>query len=156
MQFRRNRIGSRSCLSASRSNRLRQLSEIVLQFGNFFLKLFKNARDLRPIKSNRSRLAAELGGFKKRGHGSRNTIQGGLPLTIKTNSLLRFLSLLGFFDRLPIAYHFPGGIRFRVAKHMWMTIDQFTREAIEYVIDRKVSSFPGHLRIEQHLEQQVS
>src|SRR3954451_3892859 len=128
-------------MTTRRTNRLRQFRKVALQLRNLFLKFFKDARDLRPIESNRRRLAAKLGGFKKRRHGSENAVQHGLLRPLRSSSLFQFSCLLSFFERLPIAHYLACGVRFGVGEYMRMTIDQFVRQAIEYVIDRKVSGF---------------
>ena len=78
--------------------------------------------------------------------------------------------LFGGFDLFPVAQHglressdrrvhigvVAGRARSLVAKNMRMPADQFAVQMVEHIGDGEVALVGGHLRIEQHLQQQIA
>src|SRR4051812_11865941 len=66
------------------------------------------------------------------------------------------LSLLFGFDGFPVAQHLRRSVRLHITKYVRMPVNELVRQSVKHVIDREMFLLVGHLRVEEHLQQEVS
>ena len=138
--------------------------EGVAEFGGFFSEFVEDAVDIVPIETDARGLASELKTFEKRGKSPRDAVEDGDGFIIRVPGIRtqgcgtqRLLAAALFLlDDFPVAKDFGSVFGAFFTEDVWVTTNHFLVNFADDVVDGETAFFTGDLRMEEHLEKEIT
>ncbi len=134
------------------------------EFGGFFSEFVEDAVDVVPIETDARGLAGELKTFEKRGKSPRDSVEDGDGFIIRVPGIrtqgcgtqrLLAAALFGF-DDFPVAKDFGRIFGAFFTEDVRVTTNHFLVNFADDVVDGETAFFTGDLRMEEHLEKEIT
>jgi hypothetical protein len=128
---------------------LRRLNQFSLKLGDLLLQFVEEAVRVGPVEADLGCAGAQLARLQHRRHGARNVVQQG-ALRRRRGLLLDAL------DLLPVPQNGVGVGGLYSREDVRVAADEFGVQVLRDLVDGEVACLRGHLRVEEHLQQQVA